>query len=154
MSTRRRTTWGVAPVLLLVLAGCGSGDAPAAELDARLQAVDDAIVAGRLAVAREELGALGEETAGALEDGDLEEAQAERILDAVQALLEALPAGDTEAPVEEPTEAPSESDDADDSKDAEESEDSEDEVEETDPPKGPKGPKPPKGPKGGKGKGR
>ncbi len=137
---------------LLVLTGCGSEDPPSSAVPAlstRLDDIDTAIVDGRYAVARDELAALGEDTAAAVEDGDLDQAQAERILDAVEALTEALP---TSAPATEPTEDITDepTDEATDDEDVDESDES-DEPDESDEEAG-QG-KPPKGPKGPKGKG-
>lgn len=147
MTRLRRTTRLAATggTLLVLLAGCGSDSPPSSavpSLSTRLDEVDAAIVDGRDAAARDALGALGEDTMAALEDGDLERAQAERILDAVQVLLEALPSP-TPTPVEEPTQETGPEGDADDDQDS----DDEDEDEET------KDPKPPKDEKGPQDKG-
>lgn len=148
MTGRRRTTRLAAAGIaaLLVLTGCGSEDTPSSAVPAlstRLVDIDSAIVDGRYAVARDELESLGEDTAAAVEDGDLDQAQAERILDAIQALVEALPVPSpaetpTEDTTEEPTDDASEVDDneADDGADDEETGSGKP----SKPPKGRKGP--------------
>lgn len=156
MTSRRRRTTRLAAagtVALLVLTGCGSED-PASSavpaLSTRLDEIDSAIVDGRYAVARDELAALGEDTAAAVEDGDLDQAQAERIIDAVQALTEALPASAPDAdPTESPTAEPT--DEATDDEDADESDEDAEDTGQGKPPKPPKGPKGPQG-KGKKGR--
>ena len=148
MTRLRRTTRLAATggTLLVLLVGCGSDSPPSTAvptLSTRLDEVDAALVDGRDAAARDALGALGEETVAALEDGDLDQAQAERILDAVQVLLEALP---SPTPAEEPTQETTPEVDADDDEDSGDPGD-DDEPEET------KDPKPPKGEKGPRDKG-
>jgi len=134
---RRTTRLAAAGVATLVLlAGCGSDEPPSSavpELATRLGAIDGALANGRFAVARDELGSLGQDTAAALEDGDLEPEQAERILDAVKVLLDALPSpAPAQQSTEEPTPVPTE-------EASEESQDDDDQVDETKPPKEPKG---------------
>lgn len=159
MTSRRRRTTRLAAAAVLVLtalAGCGSEDSPASAVPAlstRLDDIDAAIVDGRFAVARDELAALGEDTAAAVEDGDLDQAQAERILDAVQALTEALPTPTLAAePTEDPTAEPT--DEATYDEDAAESEESDEDGEDSEDTGQGKPPKPPKGPKGKGKKGR
>ncbi|GEP39781.1 hypothetical protein NPS01_34440 [Nocardioides psychrotolerans] len=151
MTGRRRTTRLAAAgtAALLVLTGCGSEDTPSSAVPAlstRLVDIDSAIVDGRYAVARDELESLGEDTAAAVEGGDLDQAQAERILDAIQALVEALPVpSPAETPTEDATEEPTD--------DASEGETDDDEADDEETGSG-KPSKPPKGSKGPQGKGQ
>lgn len=91
---RRLVAVVVAPTLL-TLGGCGgTPDSPAdavPELASTLGRVDDALAAGRTQAARRQLEALTEATIEARDVGDLEEAEADRILAAATRLLALLP---------------------------------------------------------------
>ena len=101
----RRAPRGLGLVLAaLVLAGCGASTSPGDEVPALsvgLARVDDAIVDGRYDQARNRIERLVGLTTDARDGGDLEEAEADRILAAAAELMSALPA---EEPAEEPAE--------------------------------------------------
>lgn len=123
--TRRLVALVVAPTLL-VLGGCGgTPESPAdavPELTTTLERVDDALAAGRTEAARRQLEALTSATIEARDVGDLEEAEADRILAAATRLLALLPKPEPEpepatpspAPEDEEQEPDEESDDGDD----------------------------------------
>jgi outer membrane biosynthesis protein TonB len=99
----RRTAPGLLLAALLLTSGCGGDASPADAAPAlvtRLEGVDAAIAAGDFDRARTALRALSTSAARAERAGDLADGQADRINDAVAALLAQLP---DEATTEEPT---------------------------------------------------
>jgi outer membrane biosynthesis protein TonB len=99
----RRTVPGLLLAALLLTSGCGGDASPADAAPAlvtRLEGVDAAIAAGDFDRARTALRALSTSAARAERAGDLADGQADRIDDAVAALLAQLP---DEATTEEPT---------------------------------------------------
>jgi hypothetical protein len=99
----RRTAPGLLLAALLLTSGCGGDASPADAAPAlvtRLEGVDAAIAAGDFDRARTALRALSTSAARAERAGDLADGQADRIDDAVAALLAQLP---DEATTEEPT---------------------------------------------------
>jgi len=131
----------LATLLAAGAAGCGN-DTPAdaaPELSAQLARVDHAVVSGDEARIRDRVEALVSATEAARDAGELDDAQADRILTAADALLARLPA---EKPAPEPSPSPSPTTA---SPPAEEEED--DEHEEKPKPEPKPEPKPPKPPK-------
>ena len=106
---RRRRGAQLASVLALLLAlatGCGSETAPVEavpQLDQMLTAVDDAVAEQRYGAARNRIHALVKEVKEARQDGDLDAAQADRVLAAAAELLSALPG----TPARKPSPSPS-----------------------------------------------
>jgi outer membrane biosynthesis protein TonB len=99
----RRTAPGLLLAALLLTSGCGGDASPADAAPAlvtRLEGVDAAIAAGDFDRARTALRALSTSAARAERAGHLADGQADRIDDAVAALLAQLP---DEATTEEPT---------------------------------------------------
>ena len=91
----------------MLLAGCGSETAPAdsaPELAEQLTRIDRAVAAGDEARIRQRVEALVTATESARDAGRLDDAQADRILAAADALLARLPA---EEPEPEPRPSPS-----------------------------------------------
>lgn len=124
MGTQQRllgAAWMTAAVLL-VATGCGQGAAPADQVPALAQAldqVDDAIAAEKYDSARGSIDDLVDVTVEARDGGDLDPGEADRILAAAARLRSALPAADsTSTPgpstVPSPSESESESDEQDD----------------------------------------
>lgn len=77
----------------VLVAGCGSGTAPAEDVPALATALDDvdaAVVSGDDTAVRDAVDALTEVTTRAREAGDLDAAAADRILAAAEELLAAL----------------------------------------------------------------
>jgi hypothetical protein len=100
---RRRTAPALLLAALLLATGCGADPSPAdaaPELATRLDSVDAAIAAGNYNRARTTLEALAASAVRAERAGDLDESQADRITNAVNALLAELP---DEASRKEPT---------------------------------------------------
>jgi serine-type D-Ala-D-Ala carboxypeptidase (penicillin-binding protein 5/6) len=90
---------GLTAGVLALMAGCGESSAPSDDVPAlgeSLGRVDDAIVEGRYDDARSELDELVATTTSAQEDGDLEGAEADRILAAAAQVMSALPAEEPE----------------------------------------------------------
>lgn len=142
----RLTGCGLA--LTLALGGCGS-DQPLDTLDARLAAVDTAVLAGDDAATSDALDALVLEASELGDAGDLTAAQVRDIDDAADELRAALPAetpSGTTSPTQEPSVTPSEET----TPDAPTTSSTPD----IDPPKTPKPPKKDKGPKRKPGKGK
>ena len=92
--------------MLALAAGCGDETSPGEAVPAlsqRLERVDQAIETGDFANAREQLDRLVAETARADVAGEISNEQADRILEAVEAVLAGLPAaeqGDGSPPAE------------------------------------------------------
>lgn len=146
--SRRVRAVGEVVTLVLVLAACGGESSPTdvPELTSALQRVDEAVVDRDFDAAEDAISELEAATEQAVEDGDIDEPGADRILGAASALTDSLeemgsnPSGKTPTPEpdDEPTtEAP--------------------EPEESDTPAGPQPPEkddkdegPPKGKGGGK----
>jgi outer membrane biosynthesis protein TonB len=105
----RRTGPGLLLAALLLTSGCG-GDASPADaapaLATRLEGVDAAIAAGDFDRARTALTALSTSAARAERAGDLADTQADRIHDAVAALLAQLPDEATTGEVTPPEPTP------------------------------------------------
>ena len=109
--SRRSARLGAGVAVLVLLAGCGGSSAPSDAVPAlgtSLERVDDAIVEGRYDDARSELDELVANTTAARDDGDLEGAEADRILAAAAQVMSALPAEPAEEaedppPAEEPS---------------------------------------------------
>ncbi len=78
--------------LVLVLASCGGETTPAdvPEVSAALQQVDEAVVDRDYAAARDAVDELEAVTEQALEDGNIDDVGAQRILDAASALTDSL----------------------------------------------------------------
>ena len=97
----------LAAIVLLLASGCGSETSPADDVPAlasSLDRVDEAIAAGEYDAARDAVARLTDVATRAEAAGDLDAAQADRIVAAAEALLAALP--DPEAPPSEPTPDP------------------------------------------------
>ena len=95
-ATNRRVA-AIALVVTLFTGGCGSGEQPpsAAEqvpqLSVVLERVDDALEAHRFQAARQQLRALKARVIDAREAGELDDADAARVLEAIARLLALLP---------------------------------------------------------------
>jgi hypothetical protein len=106
---RRTTAWVVA--LALLAAGCGGGsEHPSAadrvpRLGVLLSRIDDDLVAHHYSQARQDLRALKVSVQKARKAGQLEEADATRVLDAAAQLLTELPTS-SPAPTQRPTTSP------------------------------------------------
>jgi len=143
----------VLPLVVGVLAGCGSDEPPSAaapELADALSAVDDALSNRNYARAENALDRLVGEAEAAEADGDISDEQAGEIVDAAEALAARLPDTPEVDPSDDPiTPAPTETPPPED-EDEEEEDDGEKEKEEKDKGKNGNGHNGERGPDGGR----
>lgn len=150
---RRSLTALLTAGAFLATSGCGSGTSPADDVPAlarSLDRVDEAIVTEDYDAARNAVAELTAVATKAEESGDLDAAQADRIVAAAESLLAALPSAGSPPAEPEPasptSSAPADEDDGDDGDEEEEDDDEESAPAPADPP-GHKKPKSSKGTK-------